>query len=683
MARPAQYNSERERRTAQNDRRKQERAARNLEFSGVDGEGSGRGRNHRYVLLGVGTEYIVNSDGLSFEEIANFLWRCYLRSPGHVFAGFYLGYDFTQWLKGLPENRAWYLFTDAGIAKRRRRTGHGAVAPFPVRYAGWELDILGMKRLKLRPEGYPSWLYINDAGPFFQSSFLTAIDPARWPDPICTQEEYDMIETGKKRRETAELDDDMIAYNALENDILARTLKQLNSGFVDMGVRLKKSQWFGPGQAAQAWLNTQDVPTLGEIKENKGILEFQDLARKAYFGGWFEIMAHGIVPGTSYEYDINSAYPHIARQLPCLFHGTWQMGVDNSWMEDGGWDTLRIFRATVTGSDSRIGAMLHRLPDGNILRPTTTTGYFWARELAAGIRAGVIDAVDIQEAWTYKACNCFPPLRRLANLYDMRLAVGKNSTKGKSAKLIYNSAYGKFAQSVGNPKYANAIYASLITSGCRTQILDAIATHPLKTKAVLMVATDAIFFTEPHPCLPIGDGLGEWEQQERQNLTLFKPGVYWDDKTREAIANERPAVFKSRGVAGHAFATTISNIDAHFAGWSTRHYPVSRDPELFREGWYPKVEFNAGFTMITCKQALARGKWFLAGAVGDKTVEQDSWPGTKRLPGEVVDGIFWSSPWPDMGEPSAEYEKFFGLDDEEWLTEDGHGGMLIAEALKS
>jgi hypothetical protein len=89
------------------------------------------------------------------------------------------------------------------------------------------------------------------------------------------------------------------------------------------------------------------------------------------------------------------------------------------------------------------------------------------------------------------------------------------------------------AQSVGQPKYANAVYASLITAGCRCMILDAIASHPLRTEAVLMIATDRIYFTAPHPALPVSNRLGDWETKTLHNLTLFKPGTYWDDETRK------------------------------------------------------------------------------------------------------------------------------------------------------
>jgi hypothetical protein len=104
------------------------------------------------------------------------------------------------------------------------------------------------------------------------------------------------------------------------------------------------------------------------------------------------------------------------------------------------------------------------------------------------------------------------------------------------------------AQSVGQPKYANAVYASLITAGCRCMILDAIATHPLRTEAV-MIATDGIYFTAPHPGLPLSNQLGDWETKSLNNLMLFKPGTYWDDETRARARAARGETSNSRRAA--------------------------------------------------------------------------------------------------------------------------------------
>jgi DNA polymerase type B, organellar and viral len=677
------HESEQERRRYQSERRKQERAGKILCFEGIDGEGIGKGRKHRYVLLGAGESHIVNPDGLTLHQILEFLYGRYESNPLRVYSGFYLSYDFTQWLKNLPQERARMLFTDQGIAKRKSRS-ENIKCPFPVFWEDWEMDILGMKRFKFRSRGSKGWMYICDAGPFFQSSFLTAIDPARWPEPICSPEEYQKIEEGKQKRDVAELDSDMIEYNTLENIVFSRLMSRIAQGLHDMGVSLKRDQWFGPGQAAQAWLGQQDIPTVTLISKNTELRRFQDYARLAYFGGWFEIFAHGHIPGLSYEYDINSAYPYIISRLPCLQHGTYSSG---RVLDKNIRGRYILVHATIQGTDTHIGTMLHRDPDGGICRPLRTRGWYWLHEIEAAERAGLIDSYTVEEWVSYEPCNCICSLARIADLYDLRIEMGKDSSQGKSAKLVYNSVYGKFAQSIGDPKFANAVYASLITAGCRTMILDAIASHPEKSAAVLMVATDAIFFTSPHPNLPLSRNLGDWGLKKRFNLTLFKPGVYWDDKAREAIKNQKAPVFKARGVNAKRFAQTIADIDAHFSRWD-KNYPPCRDPATpvdQREGWFPAIKFDAGFILVTCKQALQRNKWFLAGAVGQQFPIQDSNPIMKRRDGwyEPERQIYWSRPPRFMITDSVPYDKTFGLDNDlvTDLTADGPAVMLLSEAL--
>jgi hypothetical protein len=330
--------------------------------------------------------------------------------------------------------------------------------------------------------------------------------------------------------------------------------------------------------------------------------------------------------------------------------------------------------------------MLHRHPDGRIVRPSHTAGYYWLHELEAAQRAGLIEEMEIHESWTYSPCDCAFPLAGLDQLYNQRLLVGKDSPSGKGGKLVYNSVYGKFAQSVGSPRYGNSLYASLITAGCRTMILDAIATHPDKTDAVLMVATDGVFFRSPHPSLPISNKMGEWDATEHRNLTLFKPGIYWDDNTRNQIRNSESPVFKSRGINADEFAKQISDIDAHFGRWGDS-YPSESDPESDREGWFPKVVFRAGFSMVTCQQALQRGKWFLAGAVSQQDLKQDSDPVAKRHSGWKEDGIYWSRPhlgWWEI--ESTPYEETFGqgeaIDPEEYgIHPDGWVVDLFREVM--
>jgi hypothetical protein len=670
MPRPRKWDSPEEARHTQNQLRKRLRAEHAVEFRAVDGEGSGRWRDHKYVLLGVGDNQVANPDGLTWDEICNHLYDDYLEHPEAAYAGFYLGYDFTQWIRRLPENRARVLLTEQGRIQRARKS-HAELGPFPVRYNQWEFDILGFKRFKLRRNGCKGWLYISDAGPFFQASLLKVLDPRSWNDPVVTEEEYAILLEGKSKRDSAILDSGMRRYNALENEILSRLLGRLNSGFVSAGIRLKKNQWFGPGQCAQAWLSTTRVPATEDLREMPGMPRRLDVGRLTYFGGWFEIFAHGHIPGPSYEYDINSAYPAVASTLPCLLHGRWSSGTGVPGKLRG--NAVRCVRATVGGSDRSLGAMLHRTSTGSILRPNNTRGWFWQAEIDAGIRCGAISNVEYDEWIEYEPCDCAPPLAGLLELYDDRIRVGKNSSAGKALKLVYNSVYGKLAQSVGNPRYGNAVYASLITSGCRTRILDAIATHPSGSGDLLMVATDGVYFRSPHNALPTSQKIGEWDASEKENLTLFKPGVYWDDSTRRNLRNGQSATFKARGISAKEFAQHIGEIDDHFSRWGDR-FPEERDPNGNREGWYPRITYRSSFSMITCQQALQRHKWFLAGAVNEAELIQDADPIGKRHSGYFRDGVYWSVPFADLSPfESLPYDKTFGQPDPEeyGLTDDG------------
>lgn len=698
-----------------------ERPPAHLNFIGVDGEGmtlSGSG-GHGYVLFGVGDQQIQDSTGLRWSDVFKFLYQIHTSSGSNarenVYVGFYLGYDFTQIFKTLPEERARMLLTKEGRKIRQHRemkngtlqnTGRAGMPPHPVEYDGWQFDMLGMKRLRIRPKicdcpvpsckcpDKPSWMYVCDVGSFFQTSFLKVIDPSGWEDgtEIVTQDEWDLVVQGKMRRSVAVLDDEMCLYNRLENIILSRVMGTLHKGFQDIGINLSPSKWFGPGQASQTWLKNEGVPTREELGSIIPLRMFE-AARASYFGGWFEIMMHGIIPGDSHEYDINSAYPSIIAGLPCLLHGDYSYGDEFPDELPGSYTLVYAniespsYQVSWKWKDQHIGAMLHR-EGGAICRPMNTEGWFWLHELKAAQKAGLIKRLDnrgkqqIQKWVRYVPCDCEPPMRNIAGLYDKRLAVGKASPMGKAAKLVYNSGYGKFAQSEGlNPVFGNPIYASLITAGCRTMILDAIASHPYGKEDVAMVATDAVYFLHPHPTLPVSEKLGEWDYKKRTNLTLFKPGVYWDDITRERIASGQNPNFKARGFKASDFIAALGDIDREFESWNQIPPEVVKrlndDSQSLpgiraKTGWYwPSVTFTPTFVMTTALQALQRNKWELAGRVQGledaKPVEQNSDPFQKRmrLYRDEYRGrlIYRSMPHNFKAGPSEPYNKHFGMED--------------------
>jgi len=656
-------------RTTVHSARTESRERHDMRFVGVDGEGvtwCGKCKaikgdsitcdscgaldwHHDYVLLTVGTyEPLFNADGshLYWADIFQYLYDCFLKDTSAAYVGFFLGYDFTQWLKTIPKQRAESLLTSKGIAQRARKNSGANKRPFPVHIGdednpwSWEIDTLAMKRFTLRPgTGLPPGLGKNtnramiicDTGAFFQKRFIDVI--ASHVGTLITQDEFDTILEGKTRRSVARLDEDMKRYNSLENDILSRVMGQLNRGFSDVGIKLRTDQWFGPGQAAQRWLNNINAPTSQEVYET--IPPYvAETAQKTYYGGWFEIFRHGIIPGETYEYDINSAYPYAIANLPCLLHGTWEQG-NVSVLSDMSNKSFRMLHATVRGTDTFLGTLPHRTSKGAILRPHATRGWYWEHEIIAGLAAGTIADIEIDEYVQYNPCDCPKPFRSIANLYEKRLEVGKNTPSGMAYKLVYNSSYGKMAQSVGKPKYANSVYASLITTACRTMILEAIASHPRGTEDVLMVATDGVYFRSPHPGLEIDkERLGAWDDSIKENMCLFMPGVYWDDKSRKALRDGKEVKVKSRGVSARDLSLCISAIDDQFKNMNDG-------------GEWPSIDIQINFNMTSATLALARGKWHTAGnVIFDGVKALSSNPQSKRDP-QVFrdDGILTTKPY--------------------------------------
>ena len=686
-----------QRKSSRNSARAHARASYAQKFVGVDGEGINLpDGSHRYVMLSVGQETLFkNGDELSCDDILAFLYGHYLDNPDKrtAYIGFYLGYDFTHWFKGIPKDRAESLFTTDGIAKRRPKSEHRHL-PFPV-YLGtsWEVDMLAMKRLRFRPhrchgtkgicgcgqhsETLPKnsdaeWLYVCDVGSFFQTSFVNVIDPKGWPNEApCTANEYQTILAGKgKRADDVSLDNaaewypEMAAYNRLENSILERVMEIYAAGFGALGVKLDRTSFYGPGQAAQKWLNTQAKEryiTREQIIERVPI-DMLDKWRRSYYGGRFEIFYHGNLSGPAYEYDIQSAYPHSIANLPCLCSVKWLKQthpVDHP---------LTLVYATVYAASRLVAPLPQRLPSGNIRFPAATTGWYRWAEIHAAIDAGLVTETVLHEVMNPVAlCYHDAPLKNLAGLFQQRLAVGKATPQGKALKLIYNSTYGKMAQSVGSPKYANPIYASIITSDCRIRLLQAIGTHPQGIESLVMCATDGIYFNEPHPSMPTVDTnveqLGAWETAELQNLTLFKPGVYWHDVARQAIADGKAAKFKSRGVSARALQERLHDIETDF----------NNGIEV------PTIPITVPFSIVSPRLALARGKWETAGLVTrDLTRTEAASIRPKRTDARrITKGLYRSFVVDNLGAQSYEsspYPKTFGMDElleYEYYTPDG------------
>jgi hypothetical protein len=661
--------------------KRDKRASHVPNFVGVDSEGWGRGDKHRAVLLGCGTKHYLAEDrrkGLQWPEVFRFLYDCFLDAPEDtVYVGFYLRYDFNNWLASLPENKARSLITTPGKAARKAdERNHFARGQFnAVHLDGWDVDMpAGYKCIKFRPrvcDCYENrfkckhqqnpYMYVCDAGAFFQTSFLRVLED--WPQDKrpWSDAEQAVIDYGKNHlrtldqvRKGSKLERMVIEYNELENELLARIMRLVAEGLQQLGIKLPRDKWYGPGPVAAAWLKKNGGLLHRELIKIDQMEDWLDICRQSYYGGWFEIFSHGIIPGVSYNYDINSAYPFATTKLP---HICPQCGTRRGNGNPKGHSQYMLLHCTVRTKGNRIGAVPFRDSHGSIIRPDIAKGWYWAHEIDAATDAGLVlkGGVKVDEWVEFLPCNHASPFPTIGDLYLMRLdpAIGKKSPLGIAIKLVINSVYGKFAQSVGGAPYNNWFYASYITAHCRTQILRAIATHPRKADAVLMVATDGICFDSPHPTLPIGellpDGsgertkpLGEWDPSTYDDLCLFKPGVYWDKKGKAELK------IKTRGVPAAQFAEGIEEIERTFrlcvsekclpgSNWlmtsvDREFTSGERGPDYWLDyEYWPQFTVTLPFHMTSCAQALQRNKWDTARKMQeDVPMAQRSYPHPKR-----------------------------------------------------
>lgn len=642
---------------------------------------------HAYEMLTVGDETIgKRGHELTADEILEFLYAHFEAHADEktVYVGFFLGYDFTMWLRHLYWKHAHKLLTKEGIESRTRRTFDEdgklvRVWKFPVTLwnpeggADFEVEMLGNKRFSIRrfypyelrkvikteitddgsvreirePHPY-KWMNICDAGPFFATSFLNAINPAKSIDPVVTADEFTILERGKANRDKADFDSNTVEYNVLENEVLKRLMMQLAGGLRSIGIELRNGQWYGPGAAAQKTMDLWGVMTRKELSELIPE-EYEEAARDTYYGGWFETMMLGIYLDTAHEYDINSAYPKIIETLPCMCSMRYDKGVGKPPIDNEP-DTyivvdVRTFAHRNPDKRPSFGGLSHRNADGSIMRPLETRGLHFLHELEAARRAGCFERARIYRWWRFRKGCTHAPFAKIRQMYLERLRVGKNTPRGIAYKLVYNSMYGKLAQSVGMPKYANPLYASLITAGCRTMILDAVSHLPNKTHDVLMIATDGLYtkVAMPDGSIEIDpEKLGAWEHKELEGFTVVMPGVHYTHKTRQDIEhareqlglNEKPDYssikMKARGVSAKDIGGSVAAFDEAFfdmlqnpKNWVNDNAEIK--PELF-----PKVRVTVDFSLTSPKLALARGKWSTCGTVEPAIREISTVPFTKR-----------------------------------------------------
>jgi hypothetical protein len=353
-----------------------------------------------------------------------------------------------------------------------------------------------------------------------------------------------------------------------------------------------------------------------------------DLAHAAYYGGRFETTWVGRLPAT-WEHDINSAYPAAMLDLPCLQHGTWHRTAGKRLAKC---KDLFVARVAFTHPPAQfLCGLPFRSKQGRLSWPRQGNGVYWSHEIRSAERLGA--KIAYKGGWRFKSrCNC-QPYAFVQSLYELRRQIGK-SVRGIPIKLGLNSMYGKKAQRIGKPTFANPIEAGLITAMTRAKINDAIiaAGDP---RRVVMIATDGVYTVRgPIKGLPIGDQLGQWEVKKFASLFIVRPGLYWPP---EKLSGVKARKLKTRGLSPKFFEPLIPTFEAAWDHWivkpSPNTVPVVAVPiETFigvrlamrlndptQSCQWIKRDVNCKFSWIDKRQGIRRvnGALILGALVGD------------------------------------------------------------------
>jgi len=496
-------------------------------FAGVDGESCISNGQPRYTLLRAGEHVLMNDVGLSHKDVLPWLTQL----PADVaYVGFVFDYDVTMILRTAPWRKLVELVRSGSCFIGCYRITYRARSFFSVQQFAVDNGIWSKDPTARR-------FYVSDTIKLFQSAFVKVMDD--WE--ALTPQLRDLVKQGKDKRAFVEhLDEEVIEYNRLECVALAEVMEKVRQAAHELDIR--PTRWESPGQLAASLMANHDTPRRKEY-EDRWPKQVLDAGRAAYYGGRFEPSRFGRVRERVTEIDLGSAYPDALTRLPCVRHAKWvhcgsdpaQSGVGGVLAEPCRPRLLRIRTAPAAGADGNViyWGLPFRDKDGGVWFPHTVEGWYWDFEVAQALHQDV----TVLESWEWRTdCECEQPFAWIPGLFEARKRMGK-SAKGKVLKLAMNSLYGKFAQTVGSPVYANHVVASFITAQCRARVMAAIHAHGCGLAGgegtcggnCVMVATDAVFVTGDVQ-VPLTDGLGGWEAKPYpEGIFVVQAGVYWSE----------------------------------------------------------------------------------------------------------------------------------------------------------
>lgn len=511
-----------------------------------DGEGytDEFGQHHYWLLANSAGDKIVAPPGRSLNRftIARLFMETRALFPDAIHVGFALGYDFTCIIRG------------NGIEKSSLTTLKDKQY---LQADGYIWKLRAGKTLLVHEEGYVGQkesMTLQDTWGFFQRTFVKALDEyfdEDWPY-------RDIIIRMKKERGNfdREHDEEVMQYNDMELELGVKLMEELRDRLFAASMPIRN--WYGPGAIASGLMEKWKIKKtqVDLYTENPAVAV---AAQHSYAGGRFELFKCGHVGASTFQYDINSAYPWAIAQLPNWKNGQWihhKGGKVDELTEYSMariiWDNSFQMDNLAPGNDVDIFPesipfpFWRRDPQGNISYPSSGIhGWYWSCEVLAG--AKYLDSlpdyydkiIQIQEWWEYIPATNEKPFNQVPVMYKTRQELKR---KGNGAhiglKLGLNSLYGKLAQQIGwseendrKPPFHNLAAAGYVTAKCRARLLEGIALDP---SAIIAVETDGIFSTR-ELAVPITTEMGDWEFTEYEDMWYWQSGFRFGIKGGEVI----------------------------------------------------------------------------------------------------------------------------------------------------
>ena len=332
--------------------------------------------------------------------------------------------------------------------------------------------------------------------------------------------------------------EDIEKYAVFDAVLAGELARMKRNDFVKSGVRF--IQPYSLANVAQrALLDTCNIPTLNDYKESPVGRRVLQMAHSSYRGGWFETTGSGywdLAQGV----DLASAYPYVMFHLPDIDdrEGNWFCG-------DGGdefLDWLNYRKPYSVGFCEVMflfepGLPWHPLakmaPTGTIVTPRLVRGWFSADEVVEALKWPHRQFELGQWCYFQEAEEKRPFAPFIEHFYEMKHKAGQEGKKIEYAvsKVCLNSVYGKTRQAIGGKagQLWNPFYASTVTGATRARLAELLRVNDY---SALSVATDGVIFPEdrlrriPNRPLPAPRNLGQWELEERGELSLLMSGVY-------------------------------------------------------------------------------------------------------------------------------------------------------------